>query len=102
MTAPGQLGRSKPVCLRRRQKDHLRDSVTAVETAPAGAHRITMATKAKKRKTVIPQLLSVIMVSVDAQKTNHQMQRVMVKPKEPVHRKRFAIMTECAGLKVIT
>ena len=102
MTAPGRLGWSKPVCLGRRQKDHLRDSVTAVETARAGAHRMTIITKAKKRKTVIPQLLSVIMVSVDAQKTNHQMQRVMVQPKEPVHRNNFAIMTECAGLKVIT
>ena len=54
MTAPGQIGWSKPVCRRRRQKDHLRDSVSVVETARAGAHRITMVTKAKKRKTVIP------------------------------------------------
>ena len=54
MMAPGQLGWSKPVCLGRRQKDHLRDSVTAVETARAGAHRMTIITKAKKRKTVIP------------------------------------------------
>ena len=98
--APGQLGWRKPVC--RRQKDHLRDSVTAVETVRAGAHRMIMITKAKKRKTVIPLLLSAIMVSVDAQMTNHQMKRVMVQPKEPAHRNKFAIMTECAGLKVIT
>ena len=100
LRVPGQLGRSTSVC--HQQKDHLPDSVNVVEMVRAGAHRITMVTKAKKRKTVIPQLLSVIMVSVDAQKTNHQMQRVMVQPKEPAHRKKFAIMTECAGLKVIT
>ena len=100
LRVPGQLGRSTSVC--HQQKDHLPDSVNVVEMVRAGAHRITMVTKAKKRKTVIPQLLSVIMVSADAQKTNHQMQRVMVQPKEPAHRKKFAIMTECAGLKVIT
>ena len=98
MTAPGQLGWSKPVCLR--QKDHLRDSVTAVETERAGAHRMTMITKVKKRKTVIPQRLSVMMERVDAQKTHHQI-RVMVLPKEPVHQNKFAIMTECAGLRVL-
>ena len=65
MMAPGRLGRSTSVY--RQQKDHLLDSVTAVETARAGAHRMTMLTKAKKRKTVIPQRLSAIMVSVDAQ-----------------------------------
>ena len=100
LRVPGQLGRSTSVC--RQQKDHLPDSVNAVEMARAGAHRITMVTKAKKRKNVIPQLLSVIMVSVDAQKTNHQMQRATVLPKVPVHQKKFAIMTDCAGLKVIT
>ena len=98
MTAPGQLGWSKPVCLR--QKDHLPDSVTAVETERAGAHRMTMITKVKKRKTVIPQRLSVMMERVDAQKTHHQI-RVMVLPKEPVHQNKFAIMTECAGLRVL-
>ena len=96
----GQLGRSTSVC--RQQKDHLQDSVNAVEMARAGAHQMMIITKAKKRKTVIPQLLSAIMVSVDAQKTNHQIQRVMVQPKEPVHRNKFAIMTDCAGLKVKT
>ena len=100
MTAYGQLGRSTSVC--RQQKDHLPDSVNVVETARAGAHRMTVITKVKKKNTVIPQLLSAIMVSVDVQKTNHQMQRVMVQPKEPVHRNKSAIMTECVGLKVIT
>ena len=100
LRVPGQLGRSTSVC--RQQKDHLPDSVNAVEMARAGAHRMPMIMKAKKWKTVITQLLSAIMVSVDAQKTNHQMQRATVLPKVPVHRKKFAIMTECAGLKVIT
>ena len=96
----GQLGRSTSVY--RQQKDHLLDSVNAVEMARAGAHRMMIIMKEKKRRTVIPQRLSAIMVSVDAQKTNHQIQRVMVQPKEPVHRNKFAIMTDCAGLKVKT
>ena len=99
LKVPGQLGRSTSVC--RQQKDHLLDSVNAVEMARAGAHRMMIITKEKKRKTVVPPLLSAIMASVDAQKTNHQMQRVMVQRKEPVHRNKFAIMTECAWLKVI-